>query len=203
MRRYIAHPVDWSDTSGEEYQERDSSFTYSSLREARRPQLVALFQICRWRAGSIGRWALCSGASFSCFLCSSWAPLYQSLKISSSWGSHKAEQSALWLRIYPPSSLGDVPGRWGNWLAASLTLWKDKYMKRTTGLMAGGKLVFLVHKGRVSCCKVLEDGSFYFKKELFVLNVLDIFSSRSFQMASKAQKQGKTLQWENALWWSY
>ena len=44
-------------------------------------------------------------------------------------GLHKAEQSALRLRICPPPSLGDVPGRWGNWLTAYLTLWKDKYMK--------------------------------------------------------------------------
>ena len=58
--------------------------------------------------------------------------------------------------------------------------------------MTGKIWIFLPYEGRVSCCKVLEDGSFYLKKELFAFNVLDVFSSGGSRVASEAQRRGKT-----------
>lgn len=57
--------------------------------------------------------------------------------------------------------------------------------------MTGRIWIFLAYKGRVSCGKVLEDGSFYLEKELFAFNVLDVFSSGGSWVASEAGK-GKT-----------
>ena len=57
--------------------------------------------------------------------------------------------------------------------------------------MTGRIWIFLAYEGRVSCGKVLEDGSFYLEKELFAFNVLDVFSSGGSRVASEAGK-GKT-----------
>ena len=68
---------------------------------------------------------------------------------------------------------------------------KRQIYEKTTGLMTGRIWIFLAYEGRVSCGKVLEDGSFYLEKELFAFNVLDVFSSGGSRVASEAGK-GKT-----------
>ena len=64
--------------------------------------------------------------------------------------------------------------------------------------MTGRIWIFLAYEGRVSCGKVLEDGSFYLEKELFAFNVLDVFSSGALEWQVR-QGRGK-LQWANAPW---
>ena len=95
--------------------EWNSSSTYSSLREAGSPQAGG--SISDLQAASGLRWEMCS--LFTCFvllfsLLTQSSSLSESRNIQLPGVLHKAEQSALRLRIYPPPSLGDVPGRGGN-----------------------------------------------------------------------------------------
>lgn len=104
---------------------------HSSLREAGQPTGWWLYfrsvgvSGLRWEMGSLS-----TGFVLLFSLLTHSSSLSESRDIQLPGVLPKAEQSALRLRIYPPPSLGDVPGRGGNWLTKSLTLWKDKYMKK-------------------------------------------------------------------------
>lgn len=81
---------------------------------------------------------------------------------------------------------------------------KRQIYEKTTGLMTGGKKsIFLAHGGRVSCCKVLEDGSFYLKNELFALNALDIFSSGGSPVADREMPRDDQSRTEQNGWGTY
>lgn len=61
--------------------------------------------------------------------------------------------------------------------------------------MTGKNWIFLAYKGRVSCCKVLEDGSFYLKKGLFQMYLA--VGALEWQVR---HREGGRLQWANAPW---
>ena len=86
MRRHGAHCVNCSDTPGGRNMERNSSSVYCSWREGGVPQASSSISDLQVASGLVERWAHCSGASFSCRLCSPWAPFYLILETSISRG---------------------------------------------------------------------------------------------------------------------